>query len=199
MKAAVAAVAIVIVLLLGVALPRYLAPDDIAGCKGPGSGTCAPADAIVAISGGDTFARVGEAVALYKAGWAPRLIFSGAASDAASPSNASAMRTYAVADGVPESAITMDEKARSTSENAANVTALAWGAGEKRLIVVTSGYHQRRAGLEFARAMGTRGTVLNHPVHSDNQWSDWWWATPIGWWLSIGELLKIGAFYAGVK
>lgn len=192
------AIIIAAVLLFGVALPAYLAPDDLAHCTAPAtSGNCATADAIVAISGGDTLARAREAVKLYKDGYAPTVIFSGAASDKTGPSNASVMSKDAQSLGVPESAIIMDEDANTTGENAVNVAKIASDHHFIRLILVTSGYHQRRASLEFNKAVGTSATIVNHPVHSDNQWSNWWWATPIGWWLSISELVKIGAFYVG--
>lgn len=192
-------VLVIIVVLLGVAVPRYLAPNDLAGCAAPAStGTCGGASAIVAISGGDTLARAREAVKLYKAGWSTKLIFSGAASDKTGPSNARAMKTDAVKLGVPASAILLDEESDTTTENAINVTKIARANALTRLIVVTSGYHERRASLEFTKAAGTGIQIVSHPVESDNQWSNWWWATPVGWWLSTSELVKIGAFYLGV-
>ncbi|HMR73214.1 MAG TPA: YdcF family protein, partial [Candidatus Saccharibacteria bacterium] len=73
-------------------LPLYLGPDDLAGCASlpDATGRCEKADAIVAVSGGDTMARVDQAIELYKNGWATMLIFSGAALDKTGPSNASA-------------------------------------------------------------------------------------------------------------
>src|SRR5687768_17407890 len=69
----------------------------------------AKADAIVAISGGETDARTAEAVRLYNQGLAPNLIFSGAAADPNGPSNAKAMAASAHEAGVPTSAIHLDE------------------------------------------------------------------------------------------
>ncbi len=190
---------VAVALLFGVALPRYLAPNDIASCNGPAtSAPCMKADAVVAISGGDTLARAREAVKLYKAGWATTLIFSGAASDKSGPSNANVMKADAESLGVPSSAIRIDKDANTTSENAVNVTKMAKANGYSRLILVTSGYHQRRASLEFNKAGGKSIQIVNHPVQSDNQWSNWWWVTPVGWWLSGSELVKIGAFYVGI-
>src|SRR5690349_5846330 len=98
-------VAIIFVLLpflIGIAIPRYLGPDDLQRCTPrPTNGDCKAADAIIAVSGGDTIARTSEAVALYEKGWAPLLIFSGAAADISGPSNALAMKRYAVENGVP--------------------------------------------------------------------------------------------------
>ena len=44
-----------------------------------GEGDCRKADAIVVVSGGDTNARTDEAIKLYKEGWAPLIVVSGAA------------------------------------------------------------------------------------------------------------------------
>jgi uncharacterized SAM-binding protein YcdF (DUF218 family) len=74
-------------------------------------------DAIVVISGDEALARYRDGVRLYQAGWAPRLIFSGAAWDGGY-SNAEMMRALAIADGIPESAILVDPIADDTYGNA---------------------------------------------------------------------------------
>ncbi len=185
-------------LTLVVAIPRYLGPDDISRCPQPtSSGDCRVVDAIVAVSGGDTNARTDEAVAMYKAGWAPSIIFSGAAADTDGPSNAEAMARRAVADGVPESAIAVEEFSRTTAENALNTSQFIAERELDRIMLVTSAYHQRRALLEFSTSAGPSVTVINHPVATDEQWvGNLWWTTKNGWWLAVGELLKIIAFYA---
>mgnify|MGYP001289271362 CR=1 FL=1 len=174
-------------------LPLYLGPDDLAGCASlpDATGRCEKADAIVAVSGGDTMARVDQAIELYKNGWATMLIFSGAALDKTGPSNASAMRAHAISNGVPAEAIAIEEVSETTAENATNTAKLVEGKQFKRLILVTSAYHQRRASIEFERAFGEQVTVINRPVTNDKQWSSWWWMTPYGWWLGISEAVKI--------
>lgn len=183
---------VAIVLLLAVGLPLYLGPDDIAGCSAPTeTGKCATADAVIAISGGDTSARTAEAIKLYTAGWAPRLIFSGAAADKSGPSNAEVMKEQALKSGVPASDISIEDLSATTAENAQNTSTLVSAMGLKRVILVTSAYHQRRASIEFSKWLGSGVTIVNHPVTNDDQWSNWWWLTPYGWWLGIGELIKI--------
>lgn len=180
------------VLLLTMGLSLYLGPDDIAGCKEPTtSGKCASADAIIAISGGDTSARTAEAIRLYEAGWAPKLLFSGAAADKSGPSNAEVMKEQAVKAGVPESAISIEDLSATTAENAKNTSELVKEMGLQRVILVTSAYHQRRASIEFGKWLGSEVTIVNHPVANDDQWSSWWWVTPYGWYLGIGEVIKI--------
>lgn len=165
--------------------------DDLKDCAGPSLAVvaCAPADAIVAISGGDTSARAVEAIRLYKAGWAQTLVFSGAALDKTGPSNAEAMREQAISAGVPESAILIETEALDTTENAFRTRALL-GQEFDRLILVTSPYHQRRAGLEFAYFLGDKVTVLNHPTPYDRLWPEYWWMSWNGWVLALTEGIK---------
>ena len=189
------------VLALGVfiigAISVYLSPNDFRGCEQPEmSGSCSSVDAIVAVSGGDTNARTDQAVALYKEGWAPMLIFSGAAADPSGPSNAAAMARRAQKSGVPPNKIITEEFSRTTAENARNTSTFISSHSIQRIILVTSAYHQRRASLEFGTALGSGVMIRNYPVPQDRQWAGfWWWTTKQGWWLAIGELIKIVAFY----
>lgn len=172
-----------------------LGVDDLAQCTDgpqPAHGQCRPADAIVAISGGDTAARTHEAVKLYQVGWAGKLILSGAAEDMSGPSNAEVMRRMALEEGVPDSAILVDRFALNTSGNALETNAIVKLHGLKRIILVTSPYHQRRAGLEFQKALGQEVTVLNHPASQDRGWPQAnWWLNPTSWWLAGSELVKL--------
>ena len=187
---------LVIVVIIGIG--TYLGPDDLAECPAvEESGQCRKADAIVVISGGDTIARTDEAIRLYKASWADYIIFSGAAADKNGPSNAAAMKGHALDQGVPEQWTIIEEQSETTKQNAAKVRAQLEELGIKDIILVTSGYHMRRAGLEFSQELGKEITVRRHPVTQDSQWSSVWWMTPWGWWLAFGELAKIGLFYVG--
>jgi len=190
---------IIIAAVMVTGIGTYLSPDGLSHCGAQPSNKddCQKVDAIVAISGGDTAARTAQAISMYKNGWADLLVFSGAAADKSGPSNAAAMERQAVAAGVPSSAILLDETSETTSQNAANTTDLFEQHDIRSVILVTSAYHQRRAGLEFGQRAGNAIKIVSHPVQSDNQWSQWWWATPTGWYLAITELVKIAAFYAG--
>lgn len=189
----VGAVLLVAVVLIGI--PSYLGPDDLRQCDRPTPGTCEAANAIVTVSGGDTIARTDEAIKFYNKGWAPLLVFSGAAADQSGPSNALAMKRYALQNGVPQSAIITEEFSQTTAENAVNTSLFLKSRQIDRIILVTSAYHQRRASLEFQVRLGLAVTILNHPVAHDNQWSDKWWLTVGGWRLVFGELAKILIFY----
>ncbi len=180
-------------------ISAYLSPNDLAKCdETPSvSGSCQEVDAIVAISGGNTLVRADEAIELYKKGWAPIIVFSGAAADTSGPSNAEVMRTHAVDSGVPADQIVIETLAQTTKQNAERSKDIFDERNLRTIILVTSGYHQRRASLEFnARSEGDVA-VINHPVASDPDWPTVWWLTPRGWWLASGELAKIAAFYGG--
>ena len=188
-----------IVLLLTaiiVGLSLYLQVDDLGKCEEkPSTITkCQTVDAIVAVSGGDTITRANGAIDLYKNGWANIIIFSGAAQDKTGPSNAAVMKDVAIAAGVPATYIYLDEYSETTKQNAQNTQTIFSQHNIKNVILVTSAYHQRRAGLEFSkRARDVK--IINHPVYKDKDWSFWWWATPYGWWLAISEIIKIIIFF----
>lgn len=181
-------------------LSVYLAPNDLAGCaeRPELSSPCARVDAIVAVSGGDTSARTEEAIKLYQNGWAGKLIFSGAAYDKSGPSNAEVMRREAREAGVPDDHIITEEYSATTKENAELTQSIFEDNNIRTAILVTSAYHQRRAGLEFSKR-SPNVVFYNHPVASDNQWSSWWWLTPQGWALSLSEFFKIALFYVGIS
>ena len=187
---------LIVVVVAGIGI--YLAPDDLVDCKGAETtGECRKADAIVVISGGDTTARTDEAIRLFQEGWAEYIVFSGAAADKDSPSNAVAMKEHALENGVPESQTIIEERSETTKQNAKEVREQLENLEIRDIILVTSGYHMRRAGLEFSRELTNEFTVRRHPVAHDKQWSSVWWLTPWGWWLVLGELAKIGLFYIG--
>ncbi|MFZ1257860.1 MAG: YdcF family protein [Candidatus Saccharimonas sp.] len=186
---------LIIAVLFGFAawsIGSYLGPDDLRHCANTqpsATSGCQTADVIVAISGGDTAARAAEAIALYQAGWAPRIIFSGAAADKSGPSNAQVMKQQAIDKGIDPNVIIIEEQSETTGENAAKTTSIFEKNNYKSAILVTSAYHQRRALLEFNRR-ALNVTVRSHPVPTDKQWGRFWWLTPTGWLLAIPEVVR---------
>jgi uncharacterized SAM-binding protein YcdF (DUF218 family) len=149
------------------------------------------ADAIVAISGGETDARTQTAIQLYQEGYSSHLIFSGAASDPNGPSNAQAMADLAESGGVPPAAIQLDETSVNTGQNATNVAVIVRQSKYQSIILVTSPYHQRRADIAFQHALGSGFPIINHSSF-DQAWrrSDWW-ATSYSRDLTYSELQKV--------
>ena len=195
MKKVIIIVGVVVAMfaILVTAMSMYLGVDDLAQCSQTptGSAACSPADAIVAVSGGDTAARTNEAIKLYQNGWAKYIIFSGAAADKSGPSNAAVMKRQAVSAGVPTEAILLETRSETTEQNAANTAQLLNKHAIKTVILVTSAYHQRRAAIEFQKSAPSI-TVRSHPVAEDRQWhGGGWWLTPTGWSLALQEIVKI--------
>lgn len=148
------------------------------------------ADAIVAISGGETAERTEEAVDLYKSNYAPLLIFSGAARDEGT-SNAEAMKQMAIKAGVPEENVLVEEKAQDTFDNARFVKEHVEGNEISSIILVTSPYHQRRAYLTFRKFLSHDIKIINHSA-TDSAWrKNGWWKDGWGKELTISELQKI--------
>lgn len=186
-----------------VSLSIMLQPNDFLLCpmneKPSTRDGCDSADAIVAVSGGDTAARTKHAIALYENGWAPLLVFSGAAQDKSGPSNAKVMYDIALASGVPAKDILIEEASANTNQNAEKTNELLKLKNIDSVILVTSGYHQLRASLEFKKTTKDRSIDIRNSPAWDKDWQWWWWATPRGWWLASSEFVKVIAFYAGAS
>ena len=116
--------------------------------------TAAPmhADAIVVFAGGvgetgkaggGTPERLDEAVALYRAGYAPYLVMS--SGYVYSFKEAQQMRDLAIQQGVPAAAIALEERSRNTFENVTFVNAILKDHKWRSILLVSSPYHMRRA------------------------------------------------------
>jgi uncharacterized SAM-binding protein YcdF (DUF218 family) len=93
--------------------------------------------------------RIRHGITLYQAGAAPRLILCGGDVQGGGISEAAAMRSVALAAGVPVDAILMDERSTSTFENAAETAALLRMHGLRTVLVVSESFHLRRARMLF--------------------------------------------------
>ena len=131
-------------------------------------------DVIVVISGGDTTERTAEGIELLKEGYAPYILFSGAARTG-KVSNAEMMRNYAIKQGIAKDKIFIEEESTSTYENALFSKKILEENNFKEIILVTSPYHQRRAYMNFSYILGKDYKILNNPSF-DSSWSkDSWW------------------------
>lgn len=155
------------------------------------------ADAIVAVSG-DQGARTATAVDLWKRGFAPVIVFAGASEDPASLPSAEIMKREAVRLGVPADRVLTEPSSATTKENATRVSDILRGYEIKRVILVTSPYHQRRASLLFARQLeGTGITFRNHPARDEDWDPSLWWASEPSRSLTLVELAKLGVEVMG--
>jgi uncharacterized SAM-binding protein YcdF (DUF218 family) len=142
------------------------------------------ADAIFILDG-TRMERPLEAVALYKEGWAPRIIISPGRTEPAEtlirsegirfPRESDLVRDAMIQLGVPASAIMpVDGYVDNTSQEANLLRAMVKVHGWRRVIIVTSKYHTRRAHFAFRRGLENTGAVpiiratrydLSDPAH----------------------------------
>jgi uncharacterized SAM-binding protein YcdF (DUF218 family) len=118
----------------------------------------APAAAIVVLGGGvfadgrpgpDTLARTRHGIALYEAGLAPRIHFTGGHRNPHIAGLGDGMAAVAREAGVPPAAISTENASRSTLQNALFSREALPPAGSEPLLVVSDGYHLARAWASF--------------------------------------------------
>lgn len=120
--------------------------------------TTVPSDAIVVFAGGvgesgragvGVQERIAEAVALFREGVAPRMIIS--SGFVFTLKEAQVMKAIAVDNGVPPEAILLEERASNTHENVEFTRRMLNDAGWRRVSLVSSPYHMRRAMLTWSK------------------------------------------------
>lgn len=126
-----------------------------------------PSDAIVAFAGGVGESgrpgqgyeeRVKRSIELYNAGFAKRIIFSSGDKNVYPESYL--MKTLAFSLGVPESAIVIENKAANTYENVKFTAKILDAMGCRKIILVSSPYHARRALLVFRKIAPEKEVVF---------------------------------------
>jgi uncharacterized SAM-binding protein YcdF (DUF218 family) len=93
---------------------------------------------VIVVLGGGSGERPVRAAELFRAGAAARILVSGAG-------DADGNRLLLMHRGVPSAAITLEPDSRTTRENAQLSIPLLRSIGAKKVILVTSWYHSRRA------------------------------------------------------
>jgi uncharacterized SAM-binding protein YcdF (DUF218 family)/glycosyltransferase involved in cell wall biosynthesis len=119
-----------------------------------------PADAIVVFAAGVGESgqarggfqeRVTQAIDLYRGGYARRLVFS--SGYVFTLREAELMKTVAVDNGVPADAILLEEKAKNTYDMVMLSGQILRDRGWRRILLVSSPYHMRRAELTWRKLM----------------------------------------------
>jgi vancomycin permeability regulator SanA len=137
---------------------------------------------VIVVLGDDNYDgdRATRAAELLKAGWAPRIVASGRG--LRSYASIAELEEHDLTDrGVPISAIVrFAHRAEDTREEAAAISQLASSHGWKRIILVTSNFHARRARYIYQRSLAP-GTVLRVVAARDRDFDpDNWWTTREG-------------------
>lgn len=128
--------------------------------------------------------RVERAVALWRQGLAPVIVFTGGLG-AHPPSEAEAAAAHARALGLPPSAVRLEDRSTSTEENARFTAALHPNA---RVLVVTDAYHVFRARRVFARhfpAVAAAGSVAPLPSRARGALRE---VAAVAWYALTGRL-----------
>jgi uncharacterized SAM-binding protein YcdF (DUF218 family) len=134
-----------------------------------------PADVIVVLAGEEK-ERVEYGVYLFREDWAKkdRIIMTGGPA-VWKHSWASLMKEHAEYLGIPGKHILIEDKSRTTEENAEYTSEILKKHGYKSILLVTSPYHSKRASLIFQRVLGEEIKVISAPVErSWFRFSDWW-------------------------
>lgn len=120
-------------------------------------------------------ARTRHAIALYKAGYASHLIFSGGLGRFP-PSEAEAMQRLATSAGVPADAIVLEDQSHSTEENLANSKALMDAHGWHSALIVSDPFHLLRAET-MAHDLGIEAYgsgASDSPSYTQAPWRIWY-------------------------
>ena len=122
------------------------------------------ADAIVVL-GGDVAHRASRVLELYQQGAAPKVIISGSG-------DCQEVRIFLAGKGVPATAIRLECQSRTTRENALFAVPLLRAQNARRVIIVTSWFHARRA-LNSFRHYAPEIEFMSRPTTADLPKSHW--------------------------
>ncbi|MPM81736.1 hypothetical protein SDC9_128793 [bioreactor metagenome] len=107
--------------------------------------------------------RLEEAVKLYRHGYAATIIVSGAQGVDEEVSEASAMRTYLIKQGIPPEQILTEDKSFNTFQNLSNCRAIMNQHKLEHAIIVSNASHIRRS-LVLAQNLGIKATGAPAPM-----------------------------------
>jgi uncharacterized SAM-binding protein YcdF (DUF218 family) len=130
-----------------------------------------PADAVVVFAGGvgesgraggGVQERIGKAVELYRAGVAPRVIIS--SGFVFTLREAEVMKAIAIDNGVPAEAIVLEQAASNTYENVVLTHRILSANNWRRIALVSSPYHMRRALLTWRKVAPEVQVIATPPL-----------------------------------
>ena len=133
-------------------------------------------------------ARLDHAIELWKRGLAPLLIVTGGRGDGDTTSEAAVSRRYAMRRGVPDSAIVLESKGRTTRESLQGVVAIMHGHAKQDVILVSDPFHMLRLSI-VARRLGLE------PLTSPTRTSPIAQSRDQNWRYVLNESLKVPVVY----
>ncbi|HKO16822.1 MAG TPA: YdcF family protein [Gemmatimonadaceae bacterium] len=128
--------------------------------------TARPADAIVVLGAAQYVgrpspvlrARLDHAVQLWHRGLAPRLVLTGGRGEGDTTSEAAVGRRYALRHGIPDSAILVETRGRTTSESMEQVAVIMQRQPARTVILVSDPFHMLRLEI-LARRFGLTPSI----------------------------------------
>jgi uncharacterized SAM-binding protein YcdF (DUF218 family) len=133
---------------------------------------------VAIVLGGELGERVEDAIRLYKQGYFNYLIVTGGPI-AWQTTEAAIMKKQAILGGIPADKIIIEDKSLSTYKNAVDTKPIVTKYGFKKVILITSPYHTRRAAFIFRKVY--RGLPIKLIVRAaePNQYTSFvrtkWW------------------------
>ncbi|GAX92051.1 YdcF family protein [Effusibacillus lacus] len=139
-----------------------------------------PSDVIIVLGGERKGERTERAVKLYKEGYAPQLLFSDGTDLSWRIRSVNEMTALAKQLGVPEASIYIEDRSRSTYENALFTKQILLDKGWKSAIIVTTNWHSRRTKMVFEKVFEGSGVQLSYAAAADKVHNslDKWWKDP---------------------
>jgi uncharacterized SAM-binding protein YcdF (DUF218 family) len=129
-------------------------------------------------------ARLDHAVELWRRGLAPRMVLTGGTGAGDTTSEAAVGRRYVVQQGVPDSAILLEAKGRTTTESLRAVAAIMAAQRSDTVILVSDPFHMLRLSI-LAHRYGL--VALVSPTHSSPIGENW----KERWAFRLSESLKV--------
>lgn len=135
------------------------------------------ADAIIVIGGDHKLARIQRAAELHRQGYAPIVIISAGTKVLEGNEwipEAEVMHRQALALGLPEEALIIEDDSLSTIQNARYSKQICEDHNIKSILLVASAYHSGRARLVFREVMGAKISVSTQPAPRGHHPLLWW-------------------------
>jgi uncharacterized SAM-binding protein YcdF (DUF218 family) len=113
--------------------------------------------------------RINHAIELHRRGKVRKIIFTGGQGNRNEPTEAAAAKSHAMANGVPEHDILLEQKSHTTYENIVNAKQLADSHNLKKVLLVSDPMHMRRA-ITMAGDVGLDASPSPTPTTRYKTW-----------------------------
>jgi hypothetical protein len=151
---------------------------------------------LIFVFGGTNTHRVNEAVRLYKEEYSPYILFTGQKASYMKDSDISEAEYYAeiaIGQGVPESALILEHKAKNTPENVVNSYKILKERNmiPSKVIIITLPYHMRRSYYTFKAGAIGNPTIIRDIIPSSKYTRENYYKSEEGFSYICFEFIKI--------